>query len=146
MPVGFDVSRELDRDYSGAVRRAQRQRLEDAMARGFATSQEAAPEDRGTLKQTAVPPEWSDGKIQYRYTQPYAKAQEFGTQPYFPPVKPLMEWAERIGKDPGFGVYVRDKIAEEGIEPKKFARAGRQATKGWLDRHSFGEYLEREFR
>lgn len=146
MPVGFDVSRDMNVNYPGAVRRAQRKRLEDAMAKGFAVSQENAPQDRGTLQQTAVPPEWVGDTIQYRYTQPYAKAQEFGTGPYWPPAEPLVDWAERVGKDPGFGYYIQQKIAREGIEPKRFARAGRDATRRFLQRHGLDEYLDRELR
>lgn len=145
MPVDISVSSELDVDYPGAVARAQHARLEDAMDRGFAVSQERVPQDRGTLMQTAVPPEWDDGKIEFRYTQPYARPMEFGTTGFHPPTRPLVEWAERVAGDPGLGYYVANvKIPEEGIEAQPYARPGREAAKRWLEGNGFGRYLERE--
>lgn len=127
------------------VRRAYRSFLQDGMAKGFAVSQEEAPEDRGTLTQTAFSPEWRNDRLVYGYTQPYAQAQEKGTAPFTPPKQPLIEWGERVASDPGLGMAVWHKIREEGIEAKHYMRSGRRATEEWFQRNSFDRYLTDEF-
>ena len=51
---------------------------------------------------------------------PYARAMEFGTRPFTPPFKPLMEWGERVLGDEIAGVLVWQKIRQEGISPQPF--------------------------
>lgn len=145
MPVDFDISRELELKYPNAVREATRRRLEDGMSRGFQVSQENVPEDRGTLRQTAFPPEWDGDTLKFGYTQPYAEPMEKGTQPFHPPIQPLVEWAERVAGDPGLGYYVAtQKIPEEGIDAQPYVKPGAEAVKRWFDRRGFKEYLEQE--
>jgi hypothetical protein len=147
VPVEFEIDVPLDTNVSENVRRAQYKRIMDAATAGYNWSVQQAPEDRGTLKQTSVPPEReADGAIVWGYTQPYAEAQEFGTQPYWPPARPLVEWAERVFGDPAIGYAVQHHIAQEGIKAKRFARDGRDRQQQWLDSHDFGEYFEGEQR
>lgn len=56
---------------------------------------------------------------------PYAPMIEFGTRPFTPPLKPLLEWAKRVLKKPEIdddcyqlAVGVQNKISEVGLEPK----------------------------
>lgn len=144
--IGASVTRRIDSNVTGALRRAQRRRAEDAMAKGFAVSQERVPEDRGTLRQTAVPPEWrAPDEIAFAYTQPYAQALEEGTQPFQPPVQPLVEWAERVTGDPGLGYYVAlEKIPSEGIDAQPYAEPGADAVARYLDANPLGDYLDDE--
>lgn len=140
------VSVEIDlnnRKPTKAVLKAHRKRLQDSAAKGSAVGQEHAPEDRGQLRQNRIDPEWRGDTLVWGWDSPYAAAQNDGTEPFWAPAKPLVEWAERHGKDPGFGYYVQWKIAQEGIEPKLFAQEGAQAQKRWLQTNGFGDYIER---
>jgi hypothetical protein len=144
MGFSIDASVELDADAAQAVRDAQEKRMMDAATKGFAVSQEEVPSDTGNLRRTAFPPEWRNNRLVWGYTAPYAKAQEFGTQPYWPPAQPLVEWANRVFGDPGIGYAVQQKIAEEGITEKRYAREGRDEQEYYLETHDFAEYLNKE--
>ena len=50
----------------------------------------------------------------------YAKAQEFGTRPFRPPKKALMQWGLRKFGSEAIGLAVAKKIARVGIKPKHF--------------------------
>jgi len=143
--MGFSFSRSKIEGYGEKVKSAQRNRLMDAATAGYNWSLEQAPEDRGTLKGTSFPPEFRGNKIVWGYTQPYASAQEFGTRPYYPPVRPLLEWAERVFGNPSIGYAVQQKIAEEGIEEKRFARDGKERQKKFLKSRDYSVYLDKEF-
>jgi len=146
MVIQVETDIGIDRDASGGVRRAQRKRIRDSGQYGLNHAVNEAPEDRGTLKQSQIDPEWSNGRLIWGFSADHAKAQEFGTVPYYPPLRPLLEWSERVTGETGLGWYVaRVKIPREGIEAKGFARFGRDKQKQWLSSHGLGEYLEREF-
>jgi hypothetical protein len=144
MALGFDIDVETSLDAAGAIRDAQRQRIEDAMDKGFAVSQEHVPEDRGTLRQSGFAPTWDGDSIRYGYQANHAAPMEFGTQPYYPPIKPLVEWAKRVAGDPGLGYAVQQKIAEEGIDAQPYMQPSTEAVRNWLQTHEFSEYLDRE--
>lgn len=139
--IGIETDLEVNLNAED-VRQAHRQRLMDAATKGFAVALERAPEDRGTLKEGMFPPEKRGDSIVYGSTAPYAEPQEFGTDPYWPPAKPLVEWAQRIGKDAGFGYYVQRKIAQEGITEHPFLRPSSEAVQDFLKTHPLGDYLE----
>ena len=140
--LGVEVDSEI-KIPSGEVREAWRKRLMDAGTKGFAVSQERVPEDRGTLRQSGFQPEWRGDKLVYGYTAPYAASQEFGTNPgHTPPIQPLMEWASRIGKDPGFGAYVATEvIPEQGVQASPYLRPSAEAVRDFLNTHSLEDYL-----
>lgn len=143
MPLDVSVDIELDRPVGQDIRTAQKDRMMDAATAGYNWSLEQAPEDRGTLKQTSIPPEWRGSTLVWGYTQPYARAQEFGSVPYYPPLQPLLEWSQRVSGGKGLGFYVaREKIPEEGIAAKRFTRSGKDRQEQWLSSHSFSEYFE----
>jgi len=132
---------------SEAVRKGVRKWMRDGAAAGFNFSQEVVPQDRGAgggLLGTGVSPQFrSDGSIEWGYTAPYAPHIEFGTDPFHPPVRPLVEWAERVANDPGLGYYVANvKIPEEGIDAQPYARPGKEEQKRWYSSHSVGPYIE----
>ena len=87
-----------------------------------------SPVDTGLYAQS-----WNwddDGKnISVGNTAPHAPIIEFGARPFTPPIKPLLEWAKRVLKDPsqppnyssrvwGLAKYTQDKIARVGMAPK----------------------------
>jgi len=78
---------------------------------------------------TTRAPEFRGEMVVWGYTAPYADKQEFGTPPFTPPLEPLAEWGERKLGSRQAGIAVWEKIQERGIEPKGFARAGRERQK-----------------
>jgi len=130
---------------SEAVRKGVRKWMLDGATAGFNFSQEVVPQDEGTLLESGVPPQVrKDGSVEYGYTEPYAPHIEFGTDPFFPPVQPLVEWAERVADDPGLGYYVaQEKIPTEGIDAQPFARPGKEEQKRWYSSHDVSEYVEK---
>lgn len=121
---------------------AQRQRLLDSADVGFAVSQEAVPQDRGTLRQSALEPQVHNGDIIWGYTQPYADDVEFGTQPYTPPLEDLEAWGERVQGSKEFGRKVWAKIREEGQSAQPYVRPGIDRQKEWLKSHGIEEYID----
>jgi len=102
--IGVDTTREINLT-SADVREALKERQFDIADRGFAESQERVPQDRGQLQQSGFPPEErAGGRVVFGYTAEYARPIEEGTGPYYPPLEPLIEWAERIGAGPGLGL------------------------------------------
>lgn len=145
MALNVNVNSKVSKNAGSAIRRAQRKRIKDSAQVGSQIAQEHAPEDRGTLKQSRIDPEWRGESLVWGYDSPHARPQEFGTDEYYPPLKPLLEWSERVSGGKGLGFYVaRHKIPEEGIEEKRFVRRGRDRQVSWLKSNTLGDYLERE--
>lgn len=119
------------------VYEAHRERVKKAADLGFAVSQEEVPVDTGTLKQSGFAPEFRGESVVYGYTARQARPMEEGTKPgHTPPIRPLMRWAERIGKDAGFGVWVATvKIPEEGVSAQPYLRPSVKRMRPWLDNH-----------
>jgi len=137
------IDSEQDSNLTGGdIIRADEQRRMDAATLGYSISQERVPLDTGTLKKTGFQPENRDGDIVFGYTAPYAQAMEEGTEPYYPPIQPLLEWADRIGAGPGLAYYVaRHKIPTEGITAQPYLAPSAERMDDWLSSHSLEEYL-----
>jgi len=119
--------------------------LKDAAQVGQNVALEEVPEDRGTLRKSLAQfvPQEKDGSVVWGIGgQPHAAPMEFGTDPYVPPLQPLLEWSNRVTGDEGLGYYVQQKIAEEGIEAQPYLRPGAEAQKEWLQSHDMNEYIE----
>lgn len=116
---------------------AHKQRLKDAGDRGFAFSQEVVPHDTGGLKQSGFGPEFRGDEMVIGYSARHAAPMEFGTDPgHTPPTAPLVRWAQRIGKDAGFGVWVAtEKIPSEGVTAQPYLRPAANVMKQYLDTH-----------
>jgi hypothetical protein len=129
-----DASIEISAD---DVLEAHRERVKKAADLGFAVSQEEVPVDTGELQQSGFPPEFRGEDVVYGYSARQAAPMEFGTDPgTTPPLAPLQRWAERIGKDPGFGAYVAlVKIPQEGIDAQPYLRPSVERMRPWLDNH-----------
>jgi len=119
------------------VLQAHRERIKEAADLGFSVSQERVPFDTGKLKASGFAPEFRDEDVVFGYTARQAAPMEFGTEPgHTPPVQPLMRWAERIGKDPGFGVWVAtEKIPQEGVDASPYLAPASERMSAWLDNH-----------
>jgi hypothetical protein len=113
-----DADPDVGEDYQERVRDF----MQEAADIGFGVSQELAPEDRGLLKSTAVVPEFRNKKkrIVFGYTQPYAGEINYGGEPRWVPIDPLIAWAKRRGKDEGFAYAVQHKIAQEGVDDQPY--------------------------
>lgn len=146
MALELEIDHTISKDASGAISRASKKRTMDAMAKGFAVSLEHVPEDRGTLRQSGFSPtQRDDGSIVFGYRAGHAAPMEYGTDPFYPPVQPLLEWSKRVTGDTGLGWYVaKHKIPEEGIDAQPYMSPAADAVKEWLDSNSFGDYLEDE--
>jgi hypothetical protein len=142
MPVQFEVNA-TDRDIASEFESAFFDYLVDGATVGYNHSLELAPEDDGPLKSTSFPPERRGDAVVYGYTAPYAEAQEYGTEPYYPPLQPLLEWSKRVSGGLSLGFYVaREKIPTEGITEKRFARDGRDRQEEWLQNHDVSDYTD----
>lgn len=145
MALEINLETDVRKDASGAISRAQKTRLQDAMDKGFSVSQENVPEDRGTLRQSGFPPTWDGNVLRFGYRANHAAPMEFGTEPFQPPLEPLLEWSERVTGDTGLGYYVAlEKIPSEGIGAQPYMRPAAKAAKRWLQSRDFGTYFEDE--
>ncbi len=128
-----------DIDFSEVERERLDRYLERATNEGFKYSQFLVAEDTGTLRRSAFPPRpiqqrFTDG-WEYGYTTKYAEFIEFGTDPFIPPIQPLIDWARRQGKDEGFAYAVRNKIMQEGISEQPYLRPSLQEIRAYIRRH-----------
>ena len=121
------------------VMQAHRKRVKDAADLGFAVSQEKVPVDTGMLQASGFGPEFRGDDVVFGYSTDYAEDMENGVEPYTPgkqETQELMRWAERIGKDPGFGAYVANTvIPEKGVQAQPYLAPAAERMKPWLDNH-----------
>ncbi len=138
--LGAEVS--LDKSItSEGVLQAHRKRLKKAGELGYSVSQEEVPFDEGTLQKTGFQPEWRGNELVFGYTSPYARPMEEGTDPFYPPLQPLLEWSERVSGGKGLGFYVaRHKIPQEGIDAQPFLSPAAERMEQWLDSHGISEF------
>lgn len=134
--LGADVDLSVEIS-SQEVIEAHRERLKQAADRGYAFSQEVVPHDTGTLKSSGFTPEWRGDKLVYGYQGAQAAPMEYGTNPgHRPPTRPLVRWAQRIGKDPGFGWWVATvKIPQEGVDAQPYLRPSGERVRKYLKSH-----------
>jgi hypothetical protein len=134
-------------DYPQKVQEGIYTYLKDSAQAGQNMALEEVPEDRGTLRKSLAQfvPQERDGSIVWGIGgQPHAAPMEFGTDPYWAPIQPLIEWAERVAGDPGLGYYVQWKIAQEGIDAQPYLRPGAEIQEEWLKSHDVRDYIEDE--
>jgi len=137
--LSAEVNLDVDIDAED-VMQAHRERMEQAGQLGFAVSQEEVPVDEGSLKASGFGPEWRDGDtLIIGYTADHALAMEEGTEPgHSPPTQDLMDWAERIGKDPGFGAWVANvKIPQEGVDAQPYLSPAAERMRAWIQNRGF---------
>lgn len=123
--------------------------LLDGAQKGQNFAMEVVPEDRGTLRMSMAQftPEVRNGDVIWGVgDQPHAAPMEFGTDPYWPPIQPLKEWANRVGGGEGLAYAVQYKIAQEGIDEQPYLRPGADIQKEWYQSHNPSEYIENQLR
>lgn len=150
MAISVSIERTIDTDLPVNVRNGIRRYSQDGMQYGFSIAFEEAPEDRGAgggLKAGMFEPEWRGDKLVWGVAdKPHALPMEEGTDPFYPPVAPLIEWSERVSGDKGLGFYVaKHKIPEEGIDAQPYMEPGAEAAIDWFDRNSASDYISDEF-
>lgn len=101
-----------------------------------------APHDRGGLRQQiSVTPEILADKYVLSSKAAQSEALEYGSRPFYAPIKPLIGWAKRKGGDEGMAYAVRAKIAKEGITAQPFMRPAFYEVKTfWLDQFAKDEF------
>jgi len=123
------------------IMHAHRERMEEAGQLGFAVSQEEVPVDTGTLKASGFGPEWRGNTLVIGYSAEHAEDMEFGTDPIpasQTDTEALMRWAERIGRDPGFGAWVANtKIPAEGVNAQPFLSPAAERMQAWIQNRGF---------
>jgi len=143
------VSLEGVDNVSGKVFRGIERFLLDGAQRGQNVAMEHVPEDRGNLRHSMAQfvPEVRDGDVVWGSTAPHTLPIEKGTEPFHPPVEPLLRWSKRVTGDTGLGWYVATvKIPEEGIDAQPFLEPGAEAQKAWYSRNSIADYIDEELR
>ena len=145
----FQVDVDLDGidDVSGKVSKGIERFMLDGAQRGQNVAMEHVPEDRGNLRMSMAQfvPEVRNGEIVWGVgAQPHALPMEFGTEPYWAPIQPLLDWANRVGGDEGLAYAVQWKIAQEGIDAQPYLRPGAEAQEDWYSNHDPSEYINDE--
>lgn len=146
--LSVDVSIDKIDNVGVKTREGMTKYFEKGADRGFAEAMDRAPVDRGELMRNMFSPTREKGEIKWGVRDtPYARPMEFGTEPFYPPLEPLLEWSQRVAGDTGLGYYVaRVKIPEEGIDAQPYARPGRDAQIRWYRSHSPSDFVDRELR
>jgi len=155
--LSAEVSLDVDID-ADDVMQAHRERMEQAGQLGFAVSQERVPHDSGTLQDSGFPPEWRRDKLVFGYTAKHAEPMEKGTQPFTPPLEPLLRWGDRVfspdrsadevladlnenGWHPGIfahpGAAVWSKIRAEGIPAQPYLSPAADRMEAWIQNRGF---------
>jgi len=147
----IDLGVELDGidNLGSKVQKGVENYLLDGAQKGQNFAMEVVPEDRSNLRMSMAQftPEVRNGDVIWGVgDQPHAAPMEFGTDPFWPPIKPLVEWAERVAGDPSLGYYVQWKIAQEGIDEQPYLRPGAEVQKEWYKSHNPSEYIEKQLR
>jgi hypothetical protein len=62
----------------------------------------------------------------------YAKAHEYGTEPFFPPPSELRGWARRVLGDADAAYPVARSISETGISEKRYLRDAVENNMDWI--------------
>lgn len=82
-----------------------------------------APTDRGILRtHISLFPQLLADTYTLTSSAPYSAVMEYGSRPFYAPIKPLKEWAKRQIGDENAGYAVRAKIAKYGIMMHPFMR------------------------
>ena len=147
----IDLGVELDGidNLGSKVQKGVENYLLDGAQKGQNFAMEVVPEDRSNLRMSMAQftPEVRGGDVIWGVgDQPHARPIEFGTDPFWPPIAPLVEWARRVSGDPSLGYYVQWKIAQEGIDEQPYLRPGAEIQKEWYKSHDPSEYIENELR
>lgn len=162
----LSVQADITENIAGLTREAIFEFLRDGAEAGQAVALERVPQDDGDLLKNMAQfqPEAREGRVVWGVSDvPYALAIDQGTQPFTPPLRPLLEWADRTfsternadevlqdldenGWHPGIfnhpGAAVWSKIRSEGITANPYLTPGAEAQADWYKSHDPSEYIE----
>ena len=146
--IQIDVDIDVQDRIGAKAKRGVEKFLLDGAQAGQNMAMEHVPEDRSNLRMSMAQfvPEVRGNEVVWGSTAPHTLPIEKGTQPFWPPAKPLVEWANRIGMDDSFGYYVQWKIAQEGIESQPFLEPGAEAQAAWYSRKNVNDYIDNELK
>lgn len=101
-----------------------------------------APFDQGYLRENiTVFPQILSSNYVLNSNASYSAAMEYGSRPFYAPIKPLKEWARRKIGDENIGYAVQAKIAKSGIRAQPYMRPSLSIVKTyWMPL-----YMKEEF-
>jgi len=139
--IGITTDVETADNAGEKIKDGVREGLLDAAQAGFAESQRRVPVASGDLKASG---ELIRGEttIGFQYDSEYAQFVEGGTEPHYPPIDPLKEWAELVLGDRQAAYAVQQTIAEEGTPAQEFMRPGFQRMAAELRRRGISPSIE----
>jgi len=143
--IGAEVDADIKTELEKGVTEGIRDFLKDGAQFGQNVSMERVPEDKGNLRMSLaqfVPEVRGEAVVWGVGGQPHAAPMEFGTDPYWPPIQPLKEWAARVGGDDDMAYAVQYKIAQEGITAQPYLQPGADAQADWYKRHDVEDYID----
>lgn len=123
------------KDFANALREYKDRSVEDfkrgitsGVAKSIPDLVKASPVDTGLYAQSWYFNVTEEAAVIGNYA-PHAPIIEFGARPFTPPIKPLLEWAKRVLKDPSqppsyssavwrLAKGTQNKISEYGIQPR----------------------------
>ena len=149
MVISVDVDIDKTGNLGPKTRQAITKYLKKGADKGMAVSMDHVPVDRGAggglLSGFFEPEEVGDRVMWGIRDMPHARPIDEGTDPFYPPIEPLLEWSQRVAGDEGLGWYVaRHKIPEEGITAQPYIDPGVEAQINWYRSHDIDEFLRRE--
>jgi hypothetical protein len=139
--IGLEVSADDPGDVGDAVADGTRAAILEAAQAGFARSQAEVPVATGALKQSGELVETPQGG-RWTYDSEYAAYVEGGTEPHYPPIEPLKEWAAVVLGDPDAAYAVQETIAREGTDPQPFVKPGFERMAAELKRRGVSTDIE----
>jgi hypothetical protein len=139
--IGITTNVETTDGAGERVKEGVREGLLDAAQAGFAESQRLVPVASGDLKASGELIR-GETEVGFQYDSEYAQFVEGGTEPHWPPIEPLKEWAEIVLGDRQAAYAVQQQIAEEGTPAQEFMRPGFQRMASELQRRGLSPSIE----
>jgi len=139
--IDITVSSQSIADGGEKIRRGVRDAIHDAAQAGFAESQRRVPTAFGDLKESGELLRQEQSAV-FGYRKEYARYVEEGTEPHYPPIDPLKEWAELVLGDRQAAYAVQQTIGQEGTDPQPFMRPARDAAARELRRRGISPSIK----
>lgn len=139
--ISVTVNADAIADGGDRIREGVTNAIHAAGQAGFAESQRQVPVAFGDLKKSGELRR-GPGFAQFGYDSEYARPVEKGSEPHYPPIEPLKEWAELVLGDRQAAYPVQQKIAEEGTPAQPYMGPGFQAAVRELKRRGLSPSIE----
>lgn len=109
-------------------------RLEGEVVVQISTASPYPAVDTGHMRQSVTKTNLPNG-AEVTVDAPYSASIEFGTRPFTPPLRPLIEWASRkFGSESAYPIAksVQKTISEKGIQPRHFYKKAWDKIGGYI--------------